>query len=482
MAKQPLTSTGERGIYFKRGKYQVRVAVTGKLRHGGTFATLEAAIVKRDELLAEQGAARKAKAQINKTIRKPAPRPDLGTFVRHGKTKARERHVYFTPKKAREMDAPLPQKPLFLSRFVSSAMDPVNLTSVLYLRRGTPLAAKGNGTRGDIGEFIVAKMLRDRGDDVRARTHVSHDLVRIVGGQRQKLEVKLGRMHRGGGEWKYEAARVKPDFFDVLYLCYEGLSAIHVFEWGGNGLTGCGDDKRVVVGGDNHVLDPDAAEKALLHNIVDHCNTPIGVAAYDDPAYAAIFAHGTKTEREFATVPFGTLPGKVRGDALEALVAALLQLLRHSVAMPTPGRQSDGDRRRQNTAECDRLVDGVPCEFKSSLLQWNDGKQAHYELHFQDVKADLHDDRYLAWLTPRALHVWRQPKGNNAGLCGKKESQQIVFRAPSGRQCLTESADAEEYLLKNLAFHKLEYLARLDITPGDYEKYASLVMGRRVKR
>ena len=184
----------------------------------------------------------------------------------------------------------------------------------------------------------------------------------------------------------------------------------------------------------------------------------------------------------FARVPLGTLQGKSRGDAVEVVVAAVLQALGHSVALPTAGQRSNGDSRSQSAAECDRLVDGVECEIKSCLLAWVDGKKARFHLQFKNVKASQHDDRYLAWLTPNALHLWKQPKGNTAGLSGTGSSQDIFFYGPAGRDLLTDPAGAEEFLLQKLAFNGLEYLTRLDIGPGDFEAYEAALEAKHPRK
>ena len=76
------------------------------------------------------------------------------------------------------------------------------------------------------------------------------------------------------------------------------------------------------------------------------------------------------------------------------------------------------------------------------------GTPPHFKLWFSNVKANEHEDRYLAWLTPNALHIWKQPKGSTAGFCGKGSNQHIVFHGPMGRDLLTDPTEVEAYLLK----------------------------------
>ena len=121
------------------------------------------------------------------------------------------------------------------------------------------------------------------------------------------------------------------------------------------------------------------------------------------------------------------------------------------------------------------MVDGVLCEFKSALLSWIEGKIPHYKLKFAGVMPDHHKDRYLAWMSPSAVHIWKQPHGNTAGLGGNDASQVIQFYGPKGRDLLSDPTAAEAFLLKKFAFNKLEYLARLDFGPGDFARYQAAI-------
>ena len=486
MGKQTLAATGERGILLHaNGTYQVKIRVGGRKVHGGTFQTLAEAVKARDKLLVRQKAARIAKAQTNPVERSAAARPDLGMVTHAGITKKRQLRARFTVQRARKMDDPVPPRSFAFAQFLARAMAAVAPNSLLYLLRQTPLAAKYAKTRGAIAEAVVRRVFERRGDDVRDRYLDSHDLVRVVDGAKRRVEVKAGRMTRDGNFWTVRASNVKPKLFDDLILVFEGLDGMYVYAWGGKGFGGtehAQEAKRggkVVVWGDAHVLDPDKAHAALLVNVEAHGNTLLKFVPYDDLGFQDCFALSTKTDQMFARVPLGTLQGKSRGDAVEVVVAAVLQALGHSVTLPTAGQQSNGDSRGQCNAECDRLVDSVKCEFKSCLLAWTDGKDPHFQLTFANVKASQHDDRYLAWLTPKALHLWKQPKGNTAGLCGTGSTQSIVFEGPTGRDLLTDATEAEAFLLKKLAFNGLEYVARLDIGPGDFAVYEAALEAKR---
>ena len=486
MGKQTLSKTGQRGIYLRpNGHYEVQVKVGGRKVLGGTFQTLAEAVQERDKMLVRQKAARITKATTNPVKRSAAPRPDLGMFKYNGSTKQRQRRPRFTVQRARKMEVPVPQHTFAFAQFLARAMAAVAPNTLLYLLRQTPLAAKGAPTRGTIAEAVVRRILERRGDDVRDRDHDSHDLVRVVDGETRRVEVKAGRMTCSCNLWKVVASNVKPKLFDELYLVFEGLDGLYVYEWGDHGLQGTEHSQeakkggKVVVGGDEHVLDPVKAHAALLVNLETQGNTRLAFVPYTDPAFQDCFAICTKTEEMFARVPLGTLQGSSRGHALEVIVAAVLQALGHHVALPTAGQQSNGELRGQKHAECDRLVDGVECEIKSCLLAWVDGKDPHFYLQFKDVKASKHDDRYLAWLTPNALHIWKQPKENTAGFCGTGSTQSIVFGGPRGRDRTTDPDKVEAYFLQKLAFNGLEYLARLDVAEGDFAAYEAAIEAKR---
>ena len=494
MAKPKPSKSGYKSIQITRhGKYAVYVSVNGKYVYGGTFTTPEEALVKRDAMLAEQASARAAKAQTNPVARQAAARPDLGTVHYEGVTKKRKQSPHFSLKmsKARNRDGglkhpvPMPIISLLLKLGLFRGMKAVRSSSLLYLHQTTPLAAKGSKVRGTIAENIVRKMLLARGEDIRDREHTSHDLIRVAGDRKERLEIKAGRMQFERNTWNVRAAAVKRKLFDTLYLVFEGLAALHVFQWQGQGYNGtkhrqdAASGGCVVVHGDLGVLDPDAAEAALLKNFVEHGNVPIGIAAYNDGVYEADFALTTRTEALYSSTPLGTLQPKSRGDAIEVIVADVLRQLGHTVTLPVPGQMSNGSARGNHAAECDRVVDGQLVEIKSCLLQWNDGKQSQFKLQFNNVKAAQHDDRILAWLTPNALHIFRQPQGNTAGLSGTKATQSIVFNAPRGRDVLDNVDDAEQFLLQKLLFNKLDYLARLDVSPGDFEAYEAAIEARR---
>lgn len=482
MCKRQSSDTGEVGVYLTASNtYAVRLMVGGKFKYGGTFATVAAAIVKRDNLKAHQATRRISKAKSHFADRKALPRPSLGVVVSEGQTKARKMREQFTMKKSKKMTCPAPQNVLPFSDFSKCVMK-MQSGSCLYLQRRTPLAAKGSATRGHIAELVVRKMLVEDGKNVCDRLHVSHDFT-IHGGLGKRAEVKLGRMKCGSqNTWRFAVREVKKNAFDVLYMVFEGLSGLHVFEWGGKGYSGTEYAQRGVKGGeitvcgDGGVFDADLAEKALLRNIANQGNCVVGVAMYTDPTYMEIFSHTTKTESDFACVPLGTLQAKTRGDILEVIVSTLLRRIGCVVALPDPGFQTDGVARTQSKAKYDRIVDNEPCEIKSCLLAWTGGKRPHYKLEFQHVHAVHHKHRYFAWTTKSSVHIWKQRCGNTAGLMGKSASQIVQFEGPKGRDLLSDSGEAERFLLKKMAFNGLEYVARLDFGPDDFANYEAAVL------
>lgn len=485
MPKHKLSKSGEECIKVtKRGFWSVEVFVGGKARYGGTFSTLGEAIKKRDGLKAEQLVVHMKKAQTKIVSRTAQSRGNLGTFKRNGVTKERKQCERFTTKTANAMLDPLPKHAFQYSSFSNCFLRVVPLESLLYLKLRTPLSAKTGTVRGEIGERVVRKILTDKGADIRERDHVSHDLIHLQSGVKKRIEVKLGRMCWGAAEWNYVAQKVKVKLSDEVYLVFEGLSALYIFRWGGNGYQGTGyaEDAarggKIVVNGDFKLFDPEAAEKALLRNFERRGNVLVGVAAYNNTLYSAIFERSTKTECQYASVPLGTLQAKSRGDVLELVVANVLTTLGCTVELPDPGSRSNGDSRPQCSAECDRLIDGIPCEIKSSLMSWLQGRIPHYKLTFAGIVSRNHKHRYLAWMSPFAIHIWKQSTENVAGFVGTAMSQDVVFHGPQGRDLLSDPAEAETFLLKKMAFNGLEYVARLDFGPEDFANYEAAIAGK----
>lgn len=163
---------------------------------------------------------------------------------------------------------------------------------------------------------------------------------------------------------------------------------------------------------------------------------------------------------EYERVPLGTLDATSRNNALQAMLAAALEKAGHTVAL---GKDS-------------HVVDGVLSDLRVSLLEWIDDPRGHYRVEFLDVH-DRHD-RYFAWMTPKAVHIFKQPRDNTAGLRGKRSARRVVFNCPRGRDCIRDIGEAETFMLKQMNYYDLEYMARLDIGPDDFASYMALIEAR----
>jgi hypothetical protein len=218
--------------------------------------------------------------------------------------------------------------------------------------------------------------------------------------------------------------------------------------------------------------DPRAAFAAIHDKLhVDDFQRHIAELRYDDPLYAPLLAQQTVTATTYIDVPLASLSGKTRGEALERVVALVLQeLYGVSVTKPTPGMQVNGTQRTQGSAECDLVVQGQRAEVKSSMMTWNKGDKC-FRLAFFAVKPTEHDLLYLAWMTPRGIHVMLHNGVTCVYTTGKQQEShggQIVFNAPGGDKGYTEWTAAEAYLLKRMvSYHKLPYLCFLPFGDGD---------------
>ena len=137
-----------------------------------------------------------------------------------------------------------------------------------------------------------------------------------------------------------------------------------------------------------------------------------------------------------------------------ALKSAVRQVLNHEVADPSIGG-----------------------EIKSSLMEWDKNRRG-YVLKFPRVHAGEHDVLYLAWMTPRGIHVFKHVGKTCLSLVGKEaipEGKTIKMRAPSGEKGYTSDVDAENHFLKWYNHHNMIYVAYLPFGEGDNERVTERV-------
>jgi hypothetical protein len=172
-------------------------------------------------------------------------------------------------------------------------------------------------------------------------------------------------------------------------------------------------------------------------------------------------------------VPLAALSPAARGGVLEAVVRTFVATCLGRAVADAPVTQNVAGRSRgKNQTTCDFLADGKRAEVKSCMMGWDKANEC-FNLQFKDVKPDAHDVLYLAWMTPRGVHIFEH-KGDaglsKAGKETKAMGYSITFNAPAGKKGYKVPAAAERFLLKNLNWLKLPYLGFLAFQNGDTER------------
>jgi len=202
-------------------------------------------------------------------------------------------------------------------------------------------------------------------------------------------------------------------------------------------------------------------------------NTLLKFVPYDDPDYADMWTMRTRTDEYYEGVPLATLSCNARGNALEAIVRAFVaRYLERTIADAPITQNVAGSSRGKNSTSCDLLVDGKRAEVKSCMMSW-DKTNGCFGLQFEAVKPDAYDVLYLAWMTPRGVHIFEHKGDAGLSKAGKKTDATgytISFTAPGGKAGYKVPAAAERYLLKNLHWNKLPYHGFLEFNPCDAER------------
>jgi hypothetical protein len=397
--------------------------------------------------------------------------------------------ILFNKEVASRTAIPKPaHKPMF-AEFIDVAMKATGDSAFEYAKRGTPLAGKSTALRGAIAEVVVKKVLIEMGKDVRApdASDCVNGQARRKGNERYdllvdgaKVEVKNARMTFGPLRqmWMLQFAGVKKSDHQKLILCFEGFDGMRVYDWGDKGY-GTNGQSEEASGGKVQVCascsQPDAlaAHAQLVAKMEEKGNTLLKFVPYDDPTYADVWAMKTRTDKYYEGVPLAALSPAARGGVLEAVVRTFVATcLGRAVAdAPVTQNVAGGLRCKQSTTY-DFLDDGARAEVKSSMMGW-DKTLERFQLHFTNVKPDEHDVLYLAWMTPRGVHVFEHDGKAGLSTHGKATAATgylIQFYAPSGKTGYKVPAAAERFLLKNLHWLKLPYLGFLAFQPGDAER------------
>ena len=122
---------------------------------------------------------------------------------------------------------------------------------------------------------------------------------------------------------------------------------------------------------------------------------------------------------------------------------------------------------------------GVTGDFRvaSAIMSW-DPKRKRFYLKFDDVCVDG-PALYVAWMTPRGIHMFQHDgEAGLAGGAGVGATRKFVYCAPGGKNGYADPHQAEEYLMKNLAWYELPYTGFMEFCEGDAEKVRAYTTGR----
>jgi hypothetical protein len=416
----------------------------------------------------------------------------------------KQKPAYFTKTVAGRTGVPRPQHVVPFAAVLDEALACVGDAAFEYVRRGTPLAAKGQTVRGAIAEAVVKRSYELETDLTvvaaesseainganRGRGTERYDFGLVDGdGAVRKIEVKNARMTYQPllQLWKLNFVNVKTTEFYDLVLCFEGFDGLRLYKWGGEGESTNG-VRQEATGGSVFVhasrSQPDAlaAHAQLITKMEVKGNKLLAFVAYDDPDYSDLWSTTTRTTDVYEHVPLGTLSHTARGNALEGVVRAVVRdVIGHAVTDAPVTARINGAARGANSTSCDFLVDGRKAEVKSSLMHWDKYRRC-FCLQFKHVKATTHDVLYLAWMTPRGIHIFQHDSKAGLRTTGKATEatgKGIGFTAPSGKKGFPVASGAERFLLKNLNWLKLPYLAFLPFADGDFDRV--MERGKRIR-
>jgi hypothetical protein len=112
------------------------------------------------------------------------------------------------------------------------------------------------------------------------------------------------------------------------------------------------------------------------------------------------------TRDAYVGVPLADLSEKARGDVLENAVRRVLEQRADEAATDAvAGATVAGRKRGRNQAPYDFDLSGRRVEVKSAQLRWETHRR-RWEVAWQHIKSDEHDDLYLALYTPSGVYIY----------------------------------------------------------------------------
>ena len=384
-----------------------------------------------------------------------------------------------------------PKATLKLTDFLDAALASLDDAVFIYLRRGTPLAAKSEGARGDIHEQLQRLWLKNHGIPTKDPKDTSYDYGILASeasralfgldkyefpdGAVIKVESKSARMyfdkHHVNWELKFES--VKPECHDVVMLSFEAFDGVHLYRWKDGHLCSQGEKAKdgfvIKHQSKRNVPDPDAAQATLQEKLAK--NTVLGTIAYDDLVYREVFAITKRSEDDYATTPFACLSSAARGDALEhVMFAALAQCMGWTLTEPAAGVCTNGASTGKNRAPCDRMRGTVRLEGKASMLIY-EKRDRCYQARWMNIHPKRHDELYFAILTPSYISVHK--RSDKLELTGTGEVKKKSINSPR----LHTVENAAKAIHKKLQDDQCEYLCKIEIGPEDFARFWELACG-----
>eukprot|EP00966_Prymnesium_polylepis_P191392 4435518-Prymnesium_polylepis.1 len=118
------------------------------------------------------------------------------------------------------------------------------------------------------------------------------------------------------------------------------------------------------------------------------------------------------------------------------------------------------------------MENGSRVEVKTSLLSWCKQTRS-FQLHFSSIKPGAHDILYLAWTTPRGVHVFQnygRMGMSTSGKANESRGDNLVMHAPGGKRGYQLWTAAEQFLLKQCKYWGMQYVAFIEFAEGDADR------------
>ncbi len=398
--------------------------------------------------------------------------------------------VKFNKSKASHTSQAKSDHNIMFADVVTSGLDMLTSQVFEYHKRNTPLAHKDCSIRGYIAEEVVKRALSLQGKTIvtaekslcvngvqRGNGMESYDFgVQNSSGTR-RFEVKNARMSYAPSmeRWQLNFQGIKPNEFDELILCFEGFDGLRLYKWCGtmlsrNGTLQDSTGFNVIVSSSKHEPDSTIAHSRIVSKLVETGNTFIAFIDYYDPVYKDLWNISTKSQSVYNDVPLGSLSSAARGSVIEGIVRNVVRnVLQHECSDAEKTKRVNGDSRGMYDTAYDFTDGDKKAEVKSCLMTWDKSRRG-YSIIFKNIKRNNFDILYLAWMTPKGIHIFVHDGKSGLTDTGKSTSSRgnsIKFQSPRGRKGYQLWSASESYLLRRFRSVNLPYIAFVEFAPGD---------------